>query len=140
MFINTSMLFYDCLIPTIEYSTIRTSKKAAAAVYAAIQILDTDKLTKLSKPEQFIRWSPTLEYYSGYSEADIFLLAFQMIDVVLKALRRVRVTGKMEGVTNKFYGTARHGGLLKKDEFKLENFENSVKYMEKMTRSLKQRL
>ena len=35
VFRNVCLLFYDCLIPTIGYSGILVSKKAAAAVYAA---------------------------------------------------------------------------------------------------------
>ena len=35
VFRNVCLLFYDCLIPTIGYSGILVSKKAAAAVFAA---------------------------------------------------------------------------------------------------------
>lgn len=84
------MLFHDILIPCIEYSSILTSKKAAAAVYAAIQILNMDKLYELGKTESFVSWTPTLEYYSGYTEMDLYLLGYQMTDKVLKALQSAR--------------------------------------------------
>ena len=75
-FLHAALLFYDALIPSVEYSSFRASEKAAAAVYAALIILpaDLDEANGMG-------WTPTLEVIN-------LLAAFNY--VVLRRMRAER--------------------------------------------------
>ncbi len=66
------------------------------------------------------RWTPTLEYYTGYREDEIKPLAQRMASVgleVLKALNRNEDTDdsfKFKGIVRKFSSVSRHAGLLQR--------------------------
>jgi len=121
VFRNVCLLFYDCLIPTIGYSGILVSKKAAAAVYAARVILnDIDTI-------DFELWPATLAYYTGYEERDVATVALTMVDVLTDCLRRVSSDGKEKGVVKKFRSRSTHQAVIKLPQLSLSSMEEKVR-------------
>jgi len=121
VFRNVCLLFYDCLIPTIGYSGIPVSKKAAAAVFAArILLNDIDA-------NDFEVWPPTLAYYTGYEEKDVSTLALTMVDVLTECLRRVASGCKERGVVKKFRSRSTHDAVIKLPQLSLPSIEEKIK-------------
>merc|ERR1712066_1038666 len=122
VFRNVCLLFYDCLIPTIGFSAIRVSEKAAAAVFAArIMLHDIDEI-------DFEMWPPTLAYYTGYEEKDVSTLALLMIDQLSKCMRQaVCAGGKEKGVLRKFRSRSTHDAVVRLPQLSLESIEEKMK-------------
>lgn len=116
IFRQTCTLFYDCLIPTVEFSEMLVSKKAAAAVYAARLI-----------ENEGARWTPTLAYYSGYVEEEVSMLALQMIDILIKCLVSCERDGSNKGVVKKYNSRSRHQAVLKMANLQVDKIRMAVK-------------
>jgi len=101
-FKNVTLLFFDCLITSLEYSSLPASKKAAAAVFAARLVMDMPE-----EKEEFVRWTPTLEFYTGYTVDQVYFLAFQMIDILLRIQREI------EAGPRKNNGSVKNGIVIK---------------------------
>lgn len=122
VFRNVCLLFYDCLIPTIGFSAIRVSEKAAAAVFAArIMLHDIDEI-------DFEIWPPTLAYYTGYEEKDVSILARSMVEQLSKCLRQAACAGgKEKGVLRKFRSRSTHDAVVRLPQLSLESIEEKMK-------------
>lgn len=129
LFREACLFFYDCLIPCVEYSSFPNSQKAAAAIYATRQVFE------VSEDEHYLRWTPTLEYYTKYAESDIFELALRMIDILLKLHRAKQEKKQEEGVMKKFKSRSRHKAIILRPEFSLERIETVVAMLNVITRN-----
>ncbi|TRY68239.1 hypothetical protein TCAL_05091 [Tigriopus californicus] len=126
-FKEACLFFYDCLIPCVEYSSYPNSKKAAAAIYATRQVFE------VSEDKHYLRWTPTLEYYTKYAESDVFELALRMIDILLKLHRGKQAKKPEEGVMKKFKSRTRHKAMILRPELSLERIETVVEILNVIT-------
>ena len=94
---------------------------AAAATRAALNVLFPG--------EEGGHWTPTLVYYTGYSEKEVAALALQMTETVTLRVKEALGTHKRTGLTRKFYGS-RHKRLLKKEVFAVEKLEAAMQRLQ----------
>lgn len=112
MFKHAVNLFYDSLLPSLEYSAIKASIKAAASVYTARLVLYLPDPDDGSADEDFQTWTPTLRYYTGYREDELTGLAVKMVSVLSKRLRERLAGKKPSGVMKKYRSNSRHLNVI----------------------------
>jgi len=121
MFIEACCFFLDATVPVTAYWALKTSKKCAAAVYAALC------LVKPSTTSDEPLWTPTLVYYTGYSKDRIYLLARQMLGLLEKTL--AVAPGEDCGIRVKYNSHSRHSAFLKSDHCSQTTIDNAVYLM-----------
>ena len=120
MFYEACIFFLDCITTDEKYWAIKTDKKAAAAVLAALNLIpDVNTIVESSI------WTPTLEYYSGFRHDQLALLTRQMLELISTAKERSK-TDKDCGLVNKYRSNSRHNGFITSGLCSQESIDQAV--------------
>jgi len=109
MFVEACNFFLDATVTVVPYWALKTSKKCAAAVYAALCLVGGPSGMGGGGAEPL--WTPTLVHYTGYSDDQICLLARQMLGLLEKTL--AIAPDQDCGIRVKYNSLSRHSGFLK---------------------------
>lgn len=110
MFYEAAIFFMDSFLSSDDLWAIRPSKKAAAAVYAALHLIPNDSVDFF--PDDDNLWTRNLQYHTQLREDQIILMARQMLDVLRQVVEKSSSEDGDCGLRNKYVSVSRHHGFL----------------------------
>jgi len=108
-FLDTCYYLTDCHLPCPSHPTISPSHLAAAAVLAASLLYYTQVNPGVVETGLEHLWTPTLQYYSGYTGSQVLPTAITMLSQL--------ATTKLGGARTKYQSRSQHGRLAMAPHF-----------------------
>lgn len=119
----------DGYIMSHEYSSVKSSRSAAAAVLGAFYLTQASSDNNNNDNEVEKKWNTTMEYYTEYKENELASLTILMFKTLIRALKTTK-QDLYYSIKSKYSSKSTHGQILQSSYLSEENINKSIANLE----------